>query len=192
MYSVKNKTRVKKGVLRMDGAKANNNGNLFEGCVEDVLKRKGFEVVKHSVWVKNPGMYGDNLLIRNSPYFDLTGHSGRMEFRLLSKIYNLNARIECRIQFIGGSVDEKYPKLYLDCISEHADYDKTIIIVDGGGQRKKYIDWLKTASQTKLFTDITNNHKEIEILTLIEFVKWVADLEVADTQPILFNGAAIC
>jgi hypothetical protein len=51
----------------------------------------------------------------------------------------LEIGIECKWQRISGSVDEKFPYAYLNCIEAMPERD-IIIVVDGGGAKQGAVD----------------------------------------------------
>ncbi len=153
------------------GTKANKQGKILEGTVKSVFLAKGFCIVKYKDWYKKPEKYGEELLIEDAPYESIYNHKGKMEFLIISKKYDQRFRIECKWQQVGGSVDEKYPYLYLNCI-EKLEESLAIIIIDGKGARQGAVDWLKKVSENKLYTNDKNNHKEVKVMSLAEFMVW--------------------
>ena len=154
-----------------DGNFANFTGNNLEKAVQSIFYEHNFEIVEHKDWIKNKSNFGEDILIRNVPYKTIYNHKGKMEFLVISKKYNLNVRIECKWQQVSGSVDEKFPYLYLNCI-EKIEEKEFIIIVGGKGQKEGAINWLKNAVKNKLYTDETNKDKNIQIFDLDDFMKW--------------------
>jgi hypothetical protein len=90
----------------------------LESTVIGTLNSKGFLSVPYREWQKNPTQFGSELLLRNVPFVTIYGHPGKSEFVLLSERYGLRIRIECKWQQSSGSVDEKFPYLYLNCIEQ--------------------------------------------------------------------------
>ena len=157
------------------GTKANKNGRGFENYITLPFLSKGFVIAEYNDWHHHNNAYGKDLLIHNYPYYDITNTKGKMEYFILSETYGLKSRIECKWQGSHGSVDEKLPKLYLDCIGP-GNPDHSIIIIDGGGHRKRYIEWLKHAAASKLYINDSNNNKHVDIMSLVEFINWVNNL----------------
>ena len=157
------------------GTKANKNGKGFENYITLPFSSKGFITVHYSDWHKNMNSYGKEVLICDYPYYDITKSKSRMEYFVLSDKYGLKCRIECKWQSARGSVDEKLAKLYLDCI-EPGNPDHTVIVVDGGGQRERYVKWIKDAARRKLYTSSFNSHKRVDVMGLVEFITWVNNL----------------
>lgn len=77
----------------------------------------------------------------------------------------------CKWQQSSGSVDEKFPYLYLNCI-EVMPEDDIIIVVDGGGAKKGAIDWLRRTAEEKKYITDKNSLKNISVMSLSEFLVW--------------------
>jgi hypothetical protein len=143
--------------MNSQGRKANQCGNALEGVVSGAFSKRGFIEVPYKFWVKNPSKYGEELLIKNYPFTSIYGHKGNTEFYLTSVRYSCKIRIECKWQQVAGSVDEKYPYLYLNCIEAMPEKD-IIILLDGGGYKKEAKDWLtKTIKEKKYQINTTKN-----------------------------------
>jgi len=150
------------------GTWANSSGNTLEKTVIATLHSKGFEVLSYKEWQKNPERYGGELLLRNVPFVSIYGHQGKTEFLILSKRLNLEIRIECKWQQSAGSVDEKFPYLYLNCI-EAMPQQKIFIIVDGQGAKPKAIEWLRKSCEEKRYN---GGAKIIQVMNLSQFLVW--------------------
>lgn len=157
-------------MARTQGNIANSSGNVLEQAVVSTFKTKGFEVVRYRDWEKNKEGYGQELLLENVPFTTIYGHNGNTEFLLKSESFNLEIRIECKWQQSAGSVDEKFPYLYLNCIHSMPEKD-IIIIVDGGGYKEGALQWLKNAAEQSLYQN--DEKKNIKVLSLVEFLTWV-------------------
>ncbi|HPZ09006.1 MAG TPA: 4-diphosphocytidyl-2C-methyl-D-erythritol kinase [Candidatus Eremiobacteraeota bacterium] len=151
------------------GSLATSSGNTLEKTVTATLLSKGFTLIGYRDYVKNKKNCGHELLIKNVPYKTIYNHPGKTEFLLISKKYSLEVRIECKWQQSSGSVDEKFPYLYLNCIEAMPEGD-IIIIIDGGGAKSGAVKWLKKAVEEKRYT--SDKSKNIKVFTLVEFVKW--------------------
>lgn len=157
-------------MARTQGNIANSSGNVLEQAVVSTFKTKGFEVVKYREWEKHKKMYGNELLLENVPFETIYGHNGNTEFLLKSQEYDLEIRIECKWQQSAGSVDEKFPYLYLNCVHAMPEKD-IIIIVEGGGYKEGALQWLKDAAQQGLYQE--GEKKNIQVVSLVEFLTWV-------------------
>ena len=156
---------------RKKGSLANGQGKVLEEAVISTFSRKGFEVVMWSDWNRNRAGYGSELLLKNVPFKNIYGHDGYTEFLLKSKTYDLEIRIECKWQQSAGSVDEKFPYLYLNCI-EAMPESHIVIIVDGGGAREGAVRWIKNAAEKKLYRNYENIDKQLDVFTLSGFLRW--------------------
>jgi hypothetical protein len=154
---------------RTQGNKANQTGNVLERTVVSTFVAKGFDILMYREWVKDPDKYSSELLLKNVPYDTVYGHKGNTEFLLKSKDLNLEIRIECKWQQVAGSVDEKFPYLYLNCIETMSE-NEIILIVDGGGYKDGALAWLKDAVQEKKYQN--NLAKEIRVFSLVDFLTW--------------------
>lgn len=160
------------------GTKGNKTGNLLEQTVRTILGQKGFEVVRYREWVKDKGKYGRELLLENVPYTTIYNHQGKTEFLLLSDQYRLQMRIECKWQQVSGSVDEKLPYLYLNCIEAMPEYD-IMILIDGDGWKPGSLTWLKQAVRDGRYQVKGELQlKSVRILNLTEFMTWANDVFV--------------
>lgn len=153
------------------GAFATQSGHTLESIVITVLQAKGFQVVQYNKYIKTPEKFGDEILIRNVPYTTIYNHPGKTEFLLSSKKYNLKLRIECKWQQVAGSVDEKLPYLYLNCIEKIPETD-ILIIVDGAGAKKGPVQWLKSVCNNRLYVGQDNMNKNITVMSTAEFMAW--------------------
>lgn len=152
------------------GSLATGSGNTLEQTVTGTLLSKGFILINYREYIKNGKKCGEELLIKNVPYRTIYNHHGKTEFLLISRKYSLEVRIECKWQQASGSVDEKFPYLYLNCIEAMPERD-IIIIIDGGGAKEGSVKWLKKAVEQNLYTE-KDRMKNIKIFNLVEFVKW--------------------
>jgi hypothetical protein len=153
------------------GALASNQGKILEQTVESTFERKGFEVLMYRDWEKHPDQHSGEVLLKNCPFTNIYNHDGNTEFLVISERKNCKIRIECKWQQSSGSVDEKFPYLYLNCIDAMPE-NHIIIIVDGGGARLGAVEWLKTAAKDKKYTTDDNKDKTVEVFTLSEFIQW--------------------
>jgi hypothetical protein len=145
-------------------------GNTMEQTVIAVLKSKGFRCISHREWEKAPHNYGSELLLTNVPYRSIYEHNGRTEFLLKSAKYHLEIRIECKWQQTSGSVDEKLPYLYLNCV-EAMPEQEIIIVIDGNGWKQGAIKWLKDAVTEKKYVG-KKDKTIIHVFRLNEFLTW--------------------
>ncbi len=153
------------------GGLANSSGNTLEKMVIATFESKGFEVVMYRKWITNQEKYSQELLLRNVPYETIYGHNGNTEFLIKSERYDLDIRIECKWQQSSGSVDEKFPYLYLNCIEKMPE-STIIIIVDGGGAKLGSVEWLKAAASSSRYWKDDEPKKQILVMDLQGFIIW--------------------
>ena len=153
------------------GGWAAKSGNTLEKTVIGTLSSKGFETVMYRQWQKDPDQFGSELLLRNVPYTTIYGHPGNTEFLLRSAHYRLELRIECKWQQSAGSVDEKFPYLYLNAV-EAMPEKEIIIIVDGGGAKPGAVQWLRQTSHANRYRTPNTLGKQISVMNLTEFLAW--------------------
>ena len=158
-------------MTRTRGTLANQSGNILEQTVKTVFLQKKFEILPYNHWEKHRMLFGTELLLTNAPYTTIYNHPGHTEFLVLSKNYNLETRIECKWQRSAGSVDEKLPYLYLNCI-ESMPENQIIIILDGDGFKKGSKIWLENAVKNNKYCFAHDKKKIIEVFSLSEFIVW--------------------
>jgi hypothetical protein len=171
------------------GGRANKTGKTLESIVTPVLTAQyGFEVISHPSYVEiQTGILPrpKRLLVTRVPYTTLYGSAGTTEFLLVAqnarstKEFPISAtegelvcRIECKWQQSAGSVDEKFPYLYLSCVE--AMPETNIIILHGGGMfRPGAMTWLKRSVSEKRYMT-SSNQKNIAVMAVEEFMKWAS------------------
>lgn len=149
------------------GSFANYTGKKLEDMVSQTFEKLGLEVVSYNQYKKAPHLYGTELLLKNVDYLSIFNHQSKSEFLLRSEKYNLNIRIECKWQQSPGSVDEKYPYLYHNCLTQIE--EDVIIIADGGGAKPGAIQWLRTQCEQ-------TTEKSMKVFTVSEFKDWVSNI----------------
>ena len=152
------------------GGLANSSGNTLEQTIVATLASKGFAVANYRQWALNPAAYSEEILLRNVPFITIYGHPGNTEFLLRSARYALEIRIECKWQQSAGSVDEKFPYLYLNCVEQMPE-QRIIIVVDGGGAKAGAVAWLRRACANRLYL-AADDPKTITLMSLVEFLMW--------------------
>lgn len=158
------------------GTYANQTGNQLERTVRDLFSRAGFAVMKWRDYVaQHKGLMAPvlpaDLLLEDVPYTSIYGHSGKTEFLALSDRLGLKMRIECKWQQANGSVDEKLPYLYLNCL-EAMPEDQIMIVIDGEGFKPGAKAWLRAAVEEKRYRTPASAHKSIEVVGLAELITW--------------------
>lgn len=152
--------------MQAQGTTANHHGHTLEETVLRVFTRYGFRICKARDY---HGEEGD-ILLRDVPYTSIYGHTGKTEFVALSTSRQMRIRIECKWQQSTGSVDEKFPYLYLNCIYAMPE-PEIILLIDGGGYKQGALDWIRRAVQKRLFQE--TREKDIRVCNLGEFIAFI-------------------
>jgi hypothetical protein len=150
------------------GGQANLQGKTLESTIKIIMSNKGFSVLSYSEWKKDQQKHGNEVLVSQVPYTTIYNKQGKMDFLLISEKFNKRIAVECKWQQSGGSVDEKYPYLYLNCV-EAIQEDEIIIVLDGGGYHPGALSWLKGACQELRYS---TDQKSIRVFNLTEFITW--------------------
>ncbi len=158
-------------MTRTQGSAANHQGRILENTIVPTFEAHGFEVVAYSTWNKKPANYGTELLLKHVPYTTIYGQRGYTEFLVKSEKFGLNVRIECKWQQLSGSVDEKLPYLYLNCIETMPEKD-IVIITGGGGMKPGAIPWLKAAVSQRRYVTSDMPKKNIRVFYIEDFIAW--------------------
>lgn len=152
-----------------DGNRANRSGRVLENVVETIYRSHGYEITQYAEFAKDPAKYtGKRLLLRHAPYTSIYGHAAVSEFLALAPS-GARVRIECKWQQSSGSVDEKFPYVYLNAV-EAMPEEHVIILVDGGGAKPNAVAWLKRAAENGLYQ--AGRGKTIQVMGLTEFTAW--------------------
>ena len=160
------------------GTIANINGREAEWIVEQIIADSGYEVVKYSDYhssKRKTALYDsvDKLLVKNVPYYNIYGLLGKTEFVAYDRTNDRQIRIEVKFQKSHGSVDEKYPFMYLNAVFGYEE-NEVIFIVDGDGYRKGARDWLVMAAESQMFFDESAlRSKKITVMSISEFSDFV-------------------
>jgi hypothetical protein len=148
------------------GAKANKTGKALEDAVEKHLSSYDITPILYSEWIGSEDVIESRgVLLKNVPYINMFGGNGRGEF-VLSADGIYDTRIECRAQYVSGSVDEKFP--YLLENAKAFEERNVILVVEGDGYKKGAKSWLKASAAAV-------KYKNILVLSLPEFKVWCRD-----------------
>ena len=153
------------------GGLANSSGRTLESTIIATMTSKHFMKASYRDWKINPERYGEELLLTRVPYTSIYGNPSYTEFLIHSVPRGLDIRVECKWQQVSGSVDEKFPYLYLNCLEQMPE-SQVIIVADGGGAKPASLNWLKSVATEKKYTQPGYIPKSISVFTLQEFVIW--------------------
>ena len=126
------------------GSKANKNGHICEQTITPVLKEYGFILINYKEYTHNLAIYKNykELAITSFPFTSIYNGKGKTEYVLKSKRIGHDVRIECKWQQAAGSVDEKFPYLYLNCVYGYPE-SEIWLLIDGNGYKKEARKWLE-------------------------------------------------
>ena len=110
--------QVKTGSRMRQGEKANKNGKILEKTVIPVLEGNGYKIFNNSEVQKNPELIDslEKYALKNVPYNTIYGRKGRTELVIFNKAEARCIRVEMKYQVTVGSVDEKFPYMFLNGI----------------------------------------------------------------------------
>lgn len=152
------------------GRKASLFGRELENVVEEILSEKGIYAINYTNWVNDvtssveimESMDSKGVLLKRVPYTRFHGGNGIGEFVLI-RDGKKDIRIECRLQNVAGSADDKLAALQLD--AEAFDEKEVIIVLEGYGFKNSVVRWFKDKCESI-------KYKSIKVLNLNEFVSW--------------------
>ncbi len=155
------------------GQRAVQSGNVLEHFVESLMESLRVHVCDAE---NGANASGDLLeavrLIKNAPYTNIYGSRGKSEFVLEGRSTGRSVRIECRSQDVSGSVDEKFPFLFLNMRNCTGDSD-VIFLLSGNGARVQAISWLKRQCVDR--NVYQGRRKNMSVMRMDDFRKWAID-----------------
>jgi hypothetical protein len=148
--------------MEQGGKTANKTGKRLEEFITHNLDEMGYTSVDPKNW--KTAIYLDQPIYTRQLYLckSIYGTNVKGDFVIFHPQKYPNCLvIESKWQQSGGSVDEKYPFLVIN-IKEKFPFD-AIIIIDGGGQKKGAIEWVKNQIGGRL----------LNVFSMTDFHKWV-------------------
>ncbi len=158
--------------MATQGGMANINGGVFERMMIPLFSSAGFEVF--SAGDLNKRRVQEHIatltryIIRNATYTTIYGSDGRTEFLIVDGERRI--RVEAKYQAAAGSVDEKYPYMYLNGVYAYPE-NEIIFVVDGGGYKPGARTWLQQRIDEN-WLDFRSAGKDIRLMSMVEFVNW--------------------
>lgn len=154
-----------------DGTRANRTGRVLESQVEAAFRSHGYVIVKYPEYRSHAGRYiGQRVLLKNVPYTSIYRHRGYSEFVAIDPAQDRSVRIECKWQQSPGSVDEKFPYVYLNAVEAMTE-PHVIIIVDGGGAKADAVSWLRRTVEQRRYRD-PEDTRVVQVMDIREFIVW--------------------
>ncbi|MFH0920582.1 MAG: PD-(D/E)XK nuclease superfamily protein [Fibrobacterota bacterium] len=166
------------------GAEANQSGLTWEAWVRTFAKRQGFEVLGHSLrsrcTIPEPLR---RIVWTHVPYrtiFQNIKNPSKASTEYLVECGTDRVRIECKWQGVAGSVDEKYPFMFLNAALTMI--EDTVVFALGGeyfetGKGAEVRNWLTRVCATppEWFSEeikLKLSKRQLLVLTPNTFAKW--------------------
>lgn len=166
------------------GGRAVKSGRILEGVIRSTLegpRAHGFQVMDVGEYrlAKQHARLPDRYLVKDFPYETIYRTKGETEFLLECNHVSATeafpeqpdfvCRIECKYQATSGSVDEKFPYLYLSCV-EAMPEKNIIILMEAKGARVEAVRWLTEAVRSQRYDP--QKKKRIVLMSIVEFIAW--------------------
>lgn len=127
------------------GAKANMSGHILEKTIIPMMQGYGYKVVIHSETKKHPELLDENKIVfTNVPFTSIYNHTGKTEYVIINTSKGKKIRVEAKNQQSAGSVDEKFPNLFLNAIYSYPE-DEIILLIEGKGWKVGALNWIRNA-----------------------------------------------
>lgn len=156
---------------KSQGAMANKNGKTFEKMMVPIFNANDFEVIAYSDFIKNEEKYQNpnRYVLKNVPYTTIYGTKGKTEFVIVDG--ERRVRIEAKYQASAGSVDEKYPYMLLNAVTQYPEQE-VVFVLDGGGYKQGAFDWLEDYIKNDKFGHHSKYNKDIRLMKMADFLNW--------------------
>lgn len=157
---------------KKQGTQANLNGKVVEQMLEPIFKNNGFEVFDFATVSKKTTLIEDveKYILRSVPFKTVYNSDGRTEFVIVDKTTKRRIRVESKYQAAAGSVDEKYPYMFLNAVYQYPE-NEVIFIVDGDGYKPGARQWLQDSIDSN-WLDYKGRGKSIRLMKISEFINW--------------------
>jgi hypothetical protein len=123
------------------GAESNLSGSFLERTIELEFRARGIPIFNWSKKGEGGDLLADRFVLRGVPYTSIYGCDVCSEF-VYRHFSGRDIRIECRWQQVSGSVDEKFPYLFMNALKAMPE-NEIWTVIDGGGARQAAIDWFR-------------------------------------------------
>lgn len=140
------------------GGESNHSGFGLEHYIEHEFQSRGVSICDFGMNRNNHDLFVPRFLLRRVPYTSIYGCQSVSEF--VYRDGSIEVRIECRRQDTAGSVDEKFPYLFMNA-TEAMPENNIWFVIDGNGARLKALEWLKRKCRSQM-------NKNIHVYSLIE------------------------
>lgn len=154
----------------IDNVSTLTNQRAIKSAFRTMMKEKGYDFYSESEFDKLTD-YPTKYVVENSSYRGVYESKSRSPFKVVDTDKNITERIEITYQKSQGSVDSKFPYFYLNAALGHN--DNVIMLVDGGGYKKKAREWLKNNIEKRWLLE---KDKEIKLVNLGEFLSYIEEI----------------
>ncbi len=127
------------------GALANMSGHILEKTIIPMMQGYGYKVIIHSETKKHPELLNEKKIVfTNVPFTSIYNHTGKTEYVIINTAKGKKIRVEAKNQQSAGSVDEKFPNLFLNAIYSYPE-DEIILLIEGKGWKPGALNWIRNA-----------------------------------------------
>lgn len=154
------------GTMTTQGAMANKSGHVFEKMAVPVFEANGYPVVAWKQFREHPL---DRCAVKDVPFINVYGSQSKTEFVIVDG--DRRIRVECKFQTSAGSVDEKFPYMYLNSVLAYPERE-VILIIDGDGYRPGARQWVIDRVNEN-WLGYKELGKSIMVMRLTQFTDWV-------------------
>ena len=166
------------------GAEANRSGLTWEAWVKTLAEKQGFEIRRHRFRdACTTPVEGRRFVWTHVPYttiFHNIKNPSKASTEYVVECGSERVRIECKWQGVAGSVDEKYPFMYLNAALTMS--EPTVVFALGGeyfesGKGAEVREWLREVCINPpawLSDDVRTRltQRQLLVLTPNTFAKW--------------------
>lgn len=146
------------------------NQKAVRDTLDYIFRSQGYQVYTESEFSKLD-VKPNNYVIKGSRYRSIYHHYTRSEFKVINYEKAIRLRIEIKIQKSSGSVDEKFPYLYLNTVYGHE--EDVLIILDGGGYKPSSKKWLEEQVESQW---LNSKKKKIQILNVVDSIEYLRQI----------------
>ncbi len=149
-------------MVEQAGTTANRTGKALEEFITHLLKEKSYTHIDRNKW--KTARYLDQPIYTRQLYLckSIYGTAVYGDFVIFHPEKHPDCLvIESKWQQVAGSVDEKLPFLVKNIKEKFS--IKAVIVIDGGGQKKGAIEWVKNQIGGNL----------LDVFSMSDFQKWV-------------------
>lgn len=152
--------------MTSQGAMANRSGHVFERMMVPVFEANGYPVVTWREYSAHPS---DRCAVKDVPFTNVYGTESRTEFVIVDG--DRRVRVECKYQTSAGSVDEKFPYMYLNSVMAYPE-SEVVLVIDGDGYRPGARQWVVDRVEDD-WLGFREKGRNIRVMRMTQFMDWV-------------------